>query len=375
MLELLKDLPNGVVGVRATGVVTREDYAQVFEPLVAAADSADRRLRLLYQFAPGFERLSPGGGLADLRLGVRYWRVFERCAVVADETWIEQAVRIFGAMMPCEVRTFENADLSRAVAWLGEPAPSAMRCRLLREVGILVVEPQGPFRAADFDALADTLDPWIAHHGSLRGVVIHTPRLPGWEDLRSLWRHLRFVRHHQDKVMRVALAADGMLAEWVPTLGGAFVHAEVRHFAYAQFDDAMAWVAAARERSDAPDCHVGARRWTIADGYIPAWSHGPEPEMQSHDTVCLLNTAGVAADVTITLYFSDRPPSPPYRITVDARRTRHLRFNDLTDPAPVPRGTDFSAVIESSVPIVAEHTRLDSRQDANALFSTSAWAG
>jgi hypothetical protein len=58
---------------------------------------------------------------------------------------------------------------------------------------------------------------------------------------------------------------------------------------------------------------------------------------------------------------------------VPARRTRHLRFNDLREPEPIPRGTDYSSVIRSNVPIVAQHTRLDSRQAQNALLSTIAF--
>ena len=37
---------------------------------------------------------------------------------------------------------------------------------------------------------------------------------------------------------------------------------------------------------------VGHHRWAIAAGYIPGWSHGPEPEMLSHATACILNTNG-----------------------------------------------------------------------------------
>jgi hypothetical protein len=62
-------------------------------------------------------------------------------------------------------------------------------------------------------------------------------------------------------------------------------------------------------------------------------------------------------------------------VTVPARRTRHVRFNDLTDPAPIPVDTDYASVIESDVPIVVQHTRLDSRQAENALLSTIAYHG
>lgn len=96
--------------------------------------------------------------------------------------------------------------------------------------------------------------------------------------------------------------------------------------------------------------------------------------MTSHETACILNTSDADARVAITLYFTDRAPVGPYHITVPARRTRHLRFNDLEDPESVPTETDYASVIESNVPIVVQHTRLDSRQAENALLTTMAYA-
>ena len=120
---------------------------------------------------------------------------------------------------------------------------------------------------------------------------------------------------------------------------------------------------------------IGCTRWAVAEGYIPAWSHGPEPEFTSHETLCFLNASDQDAHVEITIYYSDREPADPYRATVPARRTKHLRLNELTDPEPIPRGVDYASLIESDTPIVVQHTRLDSRQGENALLSTIAYAG
>jgi hypothetical protein len=120
--------------------------------------------------------------------------------------------------------------------------------------------------------------------------------------------------------------------------------------------------------------NLGRTRWAIAEGYIPGWSHGPEPEMLSHETVCLLNAGDADAHVEITLYFADREPAGPYRVVVPARRTRHVRFNDLRDPEPVPVAKDFASTVISDVPIVVQHTRLDSRQSDNALMTTIAFS-
>jgi hypothetical protein len=117
---------------------------------------------------------------------------------------------------------------------------------------------------------------------------------------------------------------------------------------------------------------IGRRVWAIAEGYIPPGSTGTTRELISHETVCILNAGREPAHVEITVYFADRAPVGPYRFTVEALRTRHLRFNDFTDPQPVPKGTDFSSVITADVPVVVQHTRLDTRQPALALMSTMA---
>ena len=118
---------------------------------------------------------------------------------------------------------------------------------------------------------------------------------------------------------------------------------------------------------------IGRTRWAIAEGYLPAWSHGPAPQLESHEACCILNAGDAPAQVRVTVYFEDREPVGPYRFTVEPRRTKHLRFNDFADPEPIPKDTPYASVIESDVPVVVQHTRLDSRQAENALMTTIAW--
>lgn len=118
---------------------------------------------------------------------------------------------------------------------------------------------------------------------------------------------------------------------------------------------------------------IGKTHWAIAEGYIPSESTGPEPEMTSHETACILNTGRKDAHVEIMAFFTDRAPAGPYKIVVPGERTRHVRFNELEDPEPIPRDTDYASVLISDVPVVVQHTRLDSRQAANALITTIAY--
>lgn len=118
---------------------------------------------------------------------------------------------------------------------------------------------------------------------------------------------------------------------------------------------------------------IGRKRWAIAEGYIPSESTGPAPELTSHEACCILNAASEEAQVEITIFFEDRDPVGPYVFVVPPQRTKHLRYNNFADPAEIPRDTPYSSLIQSNVPIVVQHTRLDSRQSANALLSTIAF--
>jgi hypothetical protein len=117
----------------------------------------------------------------------------------------------------------------------------------------------------------------------------------------------------------------------------------------------------------------GHTTWAIPEGYIPGQSTGPDPEFTSHETACILNAGERDANIEITVYFTDRDPVGPYKIKVPAKRTLHLRFNDLKVPEEIPRDTDYASVIRSDVPVVVQHTRLDSRQSENALLTTIAF--
>ena len=118
---------------------------------------------------------------------------------------------------------------------------------------------------------------------------------------------------------------------------------------------------------------LGHKIWAIPEGYIPSQSVSRDHALISHEAACILNACDNEAEVSITLFFTDREPCGPYRVNVGARRTLHLRFNDLSDPEPVPRDTSYASVIESSVPRIVQHTRLDSRNPNIALLSTIAF--
>ncbi|MCA9691114.1 MAG: STAS/SEC14 domain-containing protein [Nannocystaceae bacterium] len=244
MLERINDLSPGVIGLRAVGKVSKEDYEQVLEPILDDARREGRRIRFLYQFGPEFEGFTASGAWEDARVGLGAMRQFDGCAIVSDISWIRESTRFFGAMMPCPMRVFGDGELARAVDWLQSlPEHHGVTHRLLPESGVIVVEVSRPLRAEDFDALALTADAWIESHGTLAGVVIHARRFPGWEGFGGLVRHIRFIRDHHRHVARIAVAAESELAKLAPHIAGHFVAADVQRFAFDELDQAIAWAA------------------------------------------------------------------------------------------------------------------------------------
>ena len=244
MLERISDLPNGVLGLRASGTVSKDDYDRVVQPLLEDARRDGRRIRFLYHLPPSFTGFTAGGAWEDARIGMHYLRLFERCAVVTDMDWVRGTSRALGALLPCEVRTYKHASYGEAVAWLGAPvAAKNVTHRLIAERNVLLVEPHAKLGVEDFDAIAMTVDLWIEAGHELQGIVVHASKFPGWETIGSFLRHVRFVRDYHKKVRRVAVSADGTLAEVAPRLAEHFISAEVRQFGYQELDSALDWAA------------------------------------------------------------------------------------------------------------------------------------
>ena len=116
----------------------------------------------------------------------------------------------------------------------------------LDEVGsILIVTPQGPLAASDFEALRVEVDPFIERNGKLRGLMIEVEAFPGWDGFAGLTAHLRFVRDHHRLIRRVAMVSDSALLSHLPRLASHFVAAEVRHFPKVQRAEALDWIRSA----------------------------------------------------------------------------------------------------------------------------------
>jgi hypothetical protein len=113
---------------------------------------------------------------------------------------------------------------------------------LLRSEGFLILHPKARLEAADFEKVAQAIDPYIEANGKLHGLLIDAEAFPGWQDFSALVAHLRFVRDHHRKIEKVAVVSDSTFLGVAPKVASHFVQADLRHFARSQREEAFAWL-------------------------------------------------------------------------------------------------------------------------------------
>ncbi|MDK2799052.1 MAG: hypothetical protein PWP27_2520 [Clostridiales bacterium] len=117
---------------------------------------------------------------------------------------------------------------------------------------------------------------------------------------------------------------------------------------------------------------IGRKVWIIPDGFLPEKSNG---DFVSHEAICVLNVAKQDANINITVYFEDREPMEKFFAVCPAKRTNHIRLDKIvdTDGNKIPIGVPYALKIESDLPIVVQHSRMDTTQAEMTLMTTMAY--
>jgi SpoIIAA-like len=118
MLEQLSDLSAPILGFRASGKITAEDYKNVLTPAVDAALKDHDKLRMLYILGGDVTGLSGGAAWQDTKVGIGHYTKWERVAVCTDKEWLRHSVDVLGYLMPGEVRAFSVEQEGEARDWL-----------------------------------------------------------------------------------------------------------------------------------------------------------------------------------------------------------------------------------------------------------------
>jgi stage II sporulation SpoAA-like protein len=122
VIELIEELPAGVVELRFSGEVTRDDYTRVALPALEALVKGDAKVRMLVVIDADFDKFGAGAIWEDLKFGLgsglTHLLKWERTALVSDADWARQAITLFGWMVPGDIEVFPLAQLDEATSWL-----------------------------------------------------------------------------------------------------------------------------------------------------------------------------------------------------------------------------------------------------------------
>jgi hypothetical protein len=119
MIEILTDMPEGVMGIRVSGRLQGEDLRE-FRPTMEELLNAGE-IRIVEVIAPDYEGFGPGGLVEDLKLGfgslLQHHSAFRRIAVVSDKEWVGHTLHALAWMIPGELAIFSLEELDQAKEW------------------------------------------------------------------------------------------------------------------------------------------------------------------------------------------------------------------------------------------------------------------
>jgi hypothetical protein len=118
LLEKISDLPDSVLGFKASGELTADDYRSVLVPAVNEALEKQEKLRLLYVLGDEVTGFSTGAAWQDTKIGVGHVTKWEKVAVVSDKEWLRHSVNIFGYLIPGEIKAYSTEQEADARAWI-----------------------------------------------------------------------------------------------------------------------------------------------------------------------------------------------------------------------------------------------------------------
>lgn len=120
MIEQLNDMPENVVGFKATGKITKEEFDTVLIPAVDKLADETGKIRYLFVLDTDISNMSAGAWYDDMKVGIKHLLQWKKIAIVTDQPGVNKFTDIAAHVMPGEVRSYKIAELETAKRWLGE---------------------------------------------------------------------------------------------------------------------------------------------------------------------------------------------------------------------------------------------------------------
>lgn len=117
MIQQINGLPDTMVGFRADGEVTADDFETV-KTQVAHLVEKQGQLNYLLLLDNSPKDFTLGAWLQDALLGIKNITKWNRAAIVTDIEGVIQFTDAFSKVMPGEFRGYRKAEFDAAVSWV-----------------------------------------------------------------------------------------------------------------------------------------------------------------------------------------------------------------------------------------------------------------
>lgn len=116
----------------------------------------------------------------------------------------------------------------------------------------------------------------------------------------------------------------------------------------------------------------GKKIWVFPDGELPPAGNY---KLIGHESIIILNMSDKEAVISMKLYFTDQEPIEGIEVKIGAKRVRCLRMDNPEDVGgfTVPQETQYAISLSSSVPVVAQYGRLDTREQPMAFYNNTGY--
>jgi hypothetical protein len=121
MLQIMKDVPANVVGVRALGKVTEEDYKTSLVPELEKASKELGAINFLMVFETDLGNFTSGAWLQDAKVSLKHFAKWNKIAIVSDQKIVEKFAYVFNYISPADAKGFPVSDIELAKAWVAVP--------------------------------------------------------------------------------------------------------------------------------------------------------------------------------------------------------------------------------------------------------------
>lgn len=117
MIQRISSLPDTMVGFRAVGEITKEDFEQIVVPAVNEIVEKTGQLNYLLVIDTTLENFTAGAWIKDALLGIKNLTKWHRAAIVSDTKAIKKFTNFFSLLIPGEFKGFDHESLQEAIEW------------------------------------------------------------------------------------------------------------------------------------------------------------------------------------------------------------------------------------------------------------------